>query len=60
MIEPVIELTDQERVEAVARALRDLLAEYELAGCFFLSAPALRRRHHVRDRTLAASQAGDR
>lgn len=38
MTEPLA-LTDQERVEHVARMVRTLLAEHELAGSFFLSAP---------------------
>lgn len=38
MTEPLA-LTDQERVELVARMVRDLLAKYQLAGTFFLSAP---------------------
>ncbi|SCK49434.1 hypothetical protein VAR608DRAFT_4924 [Variovorax sp. HW608] len=38
MTEPLT-LTDQERVEHVARMMRELLTEHRLAGCFFLSAP---------------------
>lgn len=33
------DITDQERVEAVARMVRELLKEHQLAGAFFLAAP---------------------
>jgi hypothetical protein len=39
MTEPLT-LTDQERVELVARQVRALLTEHKLAGCFFVCAPA--------------------
>ena len=34
-----LSLTDRERVELVARQVRDLLVDNKLAGAFFLSAP---------------------
>lgn len=38
MTEPLA-LTDKDRIEVVARMVRALLAEHQIAGCFFLSAP---------------------